>query len=71
MQALSSSDGSFRIQPVRQWGLFPLIVPMYPRKWETVVTVSAPGFTVHTSSHPANVYGPSVMELGEIRLARP
>jgi hypothetical protein len=71
LHALSSSDGSFRVEPVRRWGLLPLIASTYPRKWETIVTVSAPGFTVYTSSHPATAFGPSVVELGEIRLARP
>jgi hypothetical protein len=64
----SSSDGSFRVAPVRQWGILPLIASTYPRRWETAVTISAPGFGVHTSLYPATAFGPSVVEMGDVRL---
>ena len=70
LHALSSSSGLFRVEPVNRWGLLPLIASTYPRRWEILITVSAPGFAAQTSSYPATAFGPSVIEVGEVRLTR-
>ena len=68
-RAVSSKDGLFRVEPTREWGFVPLIGPSLPYAWQTMVTISAPGFSVYSNSYPSTANGPAVIKLGTVRLA--